>query len=135
MIDPSDAIAGYAALLSSILAVREYYKTRPRIKARYFQTGEPGTDDVITLYNDTARNIVILHFELVKGRRNMLGQFQQKTEIETGCEGQYINIPIAPHNSFQLTITDQFKFSFSGSNHVFISLYLAGRSRPIRLKL
>jgi hypothetical protein len=124
----SDYIAAYAALLSSILAFNEFYFKRLRIDTSYFFTGEEGAPDRITVFNQSDKSIVITHFEVYNAKSK---KSKVKKALETGREGEYINISIGPYSSKDLKFYEPNKIYQSPGKSLFIKLYIMGRKNPI----
>ncbi|MEN5436532.1 hypothetical protein ABE545_23075 [Sphingobacterium faecium] len=122
-------IAGYAAVLSTFLAVREWYKARLLFDVSLFQTGEPDSDDIIVLYNGSSRNLIISYYELYL-RLNKNSDTLRSMEI--GNTGDFMLIKIPPSGTFEISITDQYKFKLREGQELFINLNIMGVKKPYK---
>lgn len=116
-------IAGYAALLSTILAIREWHKSRLIFDVSFFQTREPGSNDIIVLYNGSSRSLTISYYELYLRRDNTSDNL---STMELGNTGDFMLIKIPPSGTFEISITDQYKFKVREGQELFIHLNIMG---------
>lgn len=87
-----DYVAIYGAVVSTILAGREYLNSRPRFELSSCNFGHPEYDDVITIYNNSNRNVVINSLSINKGGKN----------ISLGNESDYYLINIKPQEAHNI---------------------------------
>jgi len=123
----SDFIAAYAAFLSTILAFNEFYLKRLRIDTSFFLTGEEGSPDIITIFNQSDKSIVISHFELFSAVNK---NDKNKKSLYTGREGQSINLSIGPNVAANIEFSDQYKIN-AVKDKLFMVLHIMGRKKTI----
>ncbi|WP_164124280.1 hypothetical protein [Sphingobacterium luzhongxinii] len=129
-IGPADLIAAYAALMSTILAIREIARTRMRFSISYYQTGEADVDNVIVLYNDSSKSVTIEGYEILTSSRKTIFRLNRRS-IHLGNEGDLVLFTILPFETRKIPITDQYKFVLRRKERLYIKLWCMGRKRPI----
>lgn len=116
-------IAGYAALLSTFLGVREIWKLRPRFAISTYFIGDPNQDDVITIYNKSTKPVVINYYCIEKNGK----------KLDLGGEEDFYLIIIEPHKYYNIRINGYSKFKWTGS--ITLYLYLIDKKKPIKLRI
>ncbi|WP_367209925.1 hypothetical protein [Sphingobacterium sp. R2] len=118
--------AFYSAILSTLLAINTWWKSRIAFDTTYFFTGEPNSDDVVVLYNKSSKHITITYFEFLKGTSkndpNMKPHYM-------GIEGSFKVFSIAPNQSLEIKISDQYKFGNLTNTKIFLELNIMGKKK------
>lgn len=97
-ISVGDIIAAYAALVSTILGIREILKSKMKFDVSYHENSEPGADDIITIYNGSSKSVTISSCELFRSKYGLFYGFKHKP-VSLGNEADFILFTILPHEA------------------------------------
>lgn len=126
-----ELILGFIGTVVSLtLAFWEFYKFRIRFYISCFWTGNPEDDDVIVVYNDSNRSVVINHFDIFYTRSN-----KERKEIDLGRDGEFSLLSIAPGAAHKIQISNQYKFNITSDKKIYLSLYVMGIKKPFILPI
>ena len=139
-----DPIAAWGAILSTILVIikfLEMYLNRSRIELEvdYLFTGDPHEGNYVTIRNLTDTPIIITFWQLIWMRRHWYW-WKWKQDRSIDCDPPFFNdIKIKGYSQYELNFSggDHFEYSKKslGKNEIYLSLNLAGRSKPIVKKV
>ncbi|WP_293944787.1 MULTISPECIES: hypothetical protein [unclassified Sphingobacterium] len=117
--------------MTIILGVREIRRSKPRFDTSYYFSGGPENDE-ITLYNASAKNVVIRGYELfwAKNPKDM----DQKS-ISLGREEDCVLFSIPANDSHKIHIDEQYKFKIKGDKNLYIKLQLMGHQKDVIVKV
>ena len=124
-------IAVWGAIISTILAFREYLKSRLQIEIGFSSTSIPEIGNKVTIRNNSVRPIIVTYWEIVfrKWRLLPLGE-----SVCTSPDEYFTEFKIPEHNSKSLEFTEQDYFSCSQNmlkgRKLYLRLHVSGRKRP-----
>lgn len=142
-----NAITYYSAIVATLsflvagtlamLRIREYLRDNKGIAVSYSWTGNPELPDFIYLINLSATPILVEHWELEWHE----ARFLKKNKISPihifDNEDLYLNLK--PRERKALKFEGQYRFSWKPKNkqnaRLFIKLHIAGRNKPLLLKV
>lgn len=134
---PSDWIAAYAALLSTIIAAVQawsHWSNRARLDVTYDFRGDEEEGNTITLRNLSDKQIILAHWELLYCK----GHWPTRS-FEVICSPEYDNgdVPIPAHSPFSMNFAgaDYFNWGHKALNgrRIFIRIMIAGQRPQLRL--
>ncbi|MCF3932968.1 hypothetical protein L1787_06010 [Acuticoccus sp. M5D2P5] len=128
------AIGGWGAVLSTLLAAREFLKERVRLSVSHRFTGDPDGDDEITIVNLSSAKIFVSNWELSWTPR----WGSTASRIEASFE-EIKPFEIAPQSKKSIHFAGPTKLSsglkFQSGRKLVLSLWIHGRSHPKKLVL
>lgn len=136
-LQPSDVITGYAALLSTAIAMGQawgWLRNRPRLDVTYNFTSNEEEGDTVMIRNLSDKQIILAYWELLfcKGHWPY-----RKFELICSPEGDNSGTLIAAHSSVNLHFSgsDYFHWGHKAlrGRRIYIRLMIAGQRERLRL--
>jgi hypothetical protein len=126
-----DAIAAWGAVLSTILAIREYWKSRLQVKIGFSTASIPDVGNKVMIRNNSNMPIIVTYWEIVFRRFRFLPFSESSC---TGPDEYFTDFRIPEHSSKILEFTDQDYFSCSPKalkgRKLYFRMYVSGKRLP-----
>jgi len=131
-----DPIALWGAVLSTVLAVREYLKSRIKIEVSYNFASLPEIGNRVILRNISTRPITVKYWKLVKQKNK---SSKPLTPSISEPDEFFRDLVMPEHSSTTLSFKNQDYFNYGekalAGNCIYIHLYIVGEKRPIISKV
>lgn len=131
-----DPLALWGSGLSTVLALREYLKSRIRIEVSHNFSTLPEVGSEVVLHNISNRQLIIKCWKLVK-QKNRFSKPLTPSIAEP--DEFFVNFVMPEHSSSVLSFKNQHYFTCGekdlAGNSIYIYLYIAGKMFPIVSKV
>ena len=125
-----DVIAAWGALVSTILAVREYWKSRLKIEIGFSSASLPDIGNKIFIRNNSDKPIIVTYWEVIYKRWKFLPFSQSICVIS---DEFFLDFQVSSNSSRTLEFVNQDYFSCSPKvlkgRKLYFRLYIAGKWR------
>ena len=126
-----DAIAAWGAVLSTILAIKEYWKNLLQVEIGFSTASISDVGNKIVIRNNSNRPIIVTHWEVVFRRFRFLPFFESPC---TGPDEYFTDFQIPEHSSKTLSFTDQDYFSCAPKalkgRKLYFRMHVSGKRLP-----
>ena len=132
----ADPLAVWGALLSTVLAIREYIKSKVNIEISFSYASHPGFGNELVLRNLSNVPVIVTYWELVK----QSNRFSKPLVPVLAAPDEYFkDWVISAHSSSSLCFRDEDHFSCSkealNGKNIFFHCHIAGKRFPIVTKV
>lgn len=132
-----DPVAVWGAALSTILAAREFHRTRLKLEIGFISTGDPdGHGHTLQLRNTCGKPIIITYWTL-QWRKRIRLKSRLLDEISPDLDTR--DILLKEHSSHVFNFVGENYFDWNRAANtqsiMFLKLHIAGRRKPIYLKI
>lgn len=133
-----DPIALWGAILSTLLATREFLKTRMKLEVGFTFTGDvDGIGNKIFIRNLSGNPAIITYYQVQVCKRKRGGW--ELIDSVAEADEYFNDVSVAPHSSKTFKFSGLEYFSTNPGDYkgdaLFLYLLISGKRRPVKLKM
>jgi len=127
-----DYMALWGAGLSTLLAIKEAFKSRQKLEVGSYFTGDvDGAGNKFFLRNHSNKPIIVTRYNVLVCRKKLIGWAFVDSRVDDDIHDNFIDIVIAPCSSVTLQFNGDKYFSTKldgeGNDALFLEIYISGR--------